>query len=66
MSKRLVVGFDNQVPEEQARAEAELELNEFADRHGLSIFSKIHTKIVHDADRDAVDEYGVEVWADMS
>lgn len=65
MSKRLVVGFDNETPEDQALAEAEVELREYADRRGMSIISKVHTKIIHDAEREAVDEYAVEVWADM-
>lgn len=65
MASRLVIGFDKQVPHDQARAEAELELHEYAERRGMSIISKVKTKVVHDAEREAMDEYGVEVWADM-
>lgn len=65
MASRLVIGFDKQVPAEQARAEAELELHEYAERRGMSVISKVKTKLVYDAERDALGEYGVEVWADM-
>lgn len=60
-----MIGFSNEMPEDQARAEAEVELHEYADRRGMTVISAVKTKVIHDAEREAVDEYAVEVWADM-
>lgn len=61
----LLIGFSKDVPEDQARSDAEVELHELAERRGMSVISTVLTRVVHDAEREAVGEYAVEVWADL-
>lgn len=66
MANRLRVGFSKNVPEDQALAEAREELYEYAERRGMSVISAVNARVVNDdVEREAVDEYAVEVWADL-
>lgn len=66
MDKRLLIGFDRSVPEGQATEEALEEWREYLDREQLVGVGVPATRVVHSPERDALDEYAVEVIGEIA
>lgn len=66
MDKRLLIGFDRSVPEEQATQGALEEWWDYLDREQLVGVGDPATRVVHSPERDALDEYAVEVIGEIA
>lgn len=65
MKKKLVVGFDRTLPEDQATREALEEWQEYLDRNDWQGVGLPVTEILRSPERDALDEYAIQVTGDV-
>jgi len=65
MTKRLLVGFDRSVPGDQATQEALEEWHEYLERQQWVGVGLPVTQILRSPERDALDEYTVEVMGEV-
>lgn len=65
MKKKLIVGFDRTLPEDQATQEALEEWQEYLDRNDWQGVGLPVTEILRSPERDALDEYAIQVTGDV-